>query len=740
MWQDTQRIDLFEDIERTLAGVVDYASGHIYGIGKDATLLFTAASFANNEAANSVFRSICTARSVAIVKAIDIFSAQWSGQLMSQSVGHLLGLEHDTPSCQCEMGSNCVMHQLPGSDGTPFAWQFSKCSIARMHGVWQAGQVHCLLNRPFQVSQLRECGNGIVDSSEECDCGTREQCSDPCCDPLTCTLRAHAQCAAHHPCCHRCELKKAGEVCRGSRSPCDVAEICDGKSGDCPIDGHLVDGTACGEDGQCWRGNCSDPQAQCKSLWGPESRVAEVACFEQNTNGYKYANCGSGSDAARPCLIEDTRCGTLHCQGGFATPTHSALNAFTFQFLHNDKQVQCKSIADVVFGLSVDGSSCGSGKVCVAGSCVEMTSVSAPVNCPSNNHALQCSGHGDCTTTAQCVCYAGWGGRACDIRTNSTLFRNRDDKKQMVVIPSIASGKSLDTATLLGILLIVGVFLLLLLVCLLFCYRRRSVVEIPIPSDEKLDDSLPDRTTRSIKFGNMPSYKEEKRKHKSTRHIYGALNKITEAEERESLRSRDSGSQGNGSQMLFDNRSGQSCRSDLRVPCIDRHHEHIYAESTVGIGYHNSPNRRRTHDGYATDGEAYGLRSFSYREPEDSSPTGSPHQVPSPLRLNINNYGQMLRKLQYDEEPLPMPELDSSVSFRDCNAPLDYPDDESSAVEADHDHHDLGSNTESSRGYDLDPQKPPSDGLSSPDKFDFRQSPSLFSDPFKLDMTSSMHT
>ena len=158
----------------------------------------------------------------------------------------------------------------------------------------------------------------------------------------------------------------------------------------------------------------------------------------------------------RACPIEDTLCGTLHCQGGIATPSQSALNAFTFQFLQNDKQIQCKSIANSIIGLTVEGSSCGTGRVCVAGSCVEMSSVSAPVTCPSNNYALQCSSHGDCTTTGLCVCHNGWAGKACDLRTNSTLFRNREDKKHVVVIPSIAVGKSLDTVTLLAILVAVS--------------------------------------------------------------------------------------------------------------------------------------------------------------------------------------------------------------------------------------------------------------------------------------------
>ncbi|EPB75866.1 Disintegrin [Ancylostoma ceylanicum] len=607
-----------------------------------------------------------------------------------------------------------------------------------------SGPARWLLNRwgISLPSQLRECGNGVVDGSEECDCGTRETCTDPCCDPLTCTLRAHAQCAAHHQCCHRCELRKAGEVCRSARSPCDVPETCDGKSGDCPPDGHLVDGTACGRDGQCWRGNCSDPHNQCQAIWGDGARVAEEECFKQNTRGHEYANCGSSDSTGvyRPCQAEHIRCGTLHCQDGATTPMQTALRAFTFQFQQEEKQ--CKSITDTSVGLVQDGSTCGSGRVCVAGSCVEMSSVSTPVTCPSNNHALQCSGHGDCTTTSLCVCFAGWAGVACDTRTNSTLSKNRGSSRTIVVVPSIAEGKTLDTATLLGILLLVGVVLLLLLVCLLFCYRRRSVVEIPTPSDEKLDESLPDQTQRSIKFGSMPSWRDEKRRRKSNKHVYGALNRITEADERDSasLRSRESGSQNAGSQLLFDpnHQMIPYGRPDMVLP--DRIHEHIYAESAI-IMSNSSP--------IHLDHPMRSLNSWS-----KSPSTSAEHIAPTPLRLN--NIKQLLRNLQNDDDMVD--ELrEDNMELLDTRYPLEaygstykplgeiIGEEELSGVEADH---DLGSNTESSRGYELDQRGGDArldtgEARSSPvgrTACDFRQSPSLFNDSFKLEMSSSIHT
>lgn len=45
-------------------------------------------------------------------------------------------------------------------------------------------------------------------------------------------------------------------------------------------------------------------------------------------------------------------------------------------------------------GVVMDGSNCGTGKVCVQGICSPLVQVAPPAHCPSNNLAYQCSGHG----------------------------------------------------------------------------------------------------------------------------------------------------------------------------------------------------------------------------------------------------------------------------------------------------------------------------------------------------------
>lgn len=731
-WMDAQRLDAHAVIERTLSGAIEYVTGHIYHIPKDASLVFTRESFANNEVTSAAFGSVCTARAVSLQRAIDTYTVHETGQIVAQGIAHVLGIDHDSSDCSCEMGNQCVMGKQIGTIGSPFLWQFSRCSIARMHSVLQSGHLQCLLNRPLQASSLRHCGNGMVDDGEECDCGPRDECFDPCCDPLTCTLRAHAQCAAHQPCCHRCQLRPAGHICRPSHSICDVPEVCTGEHGDCPSDGYLIDGTVCGINGQCWKGNCSDIEQQCRHLWGEDSSSADEHCFERNQLGAEYGNCGEDRDGKlKKCALENVRCGTLHCRGGTQSPIDHRLNSFNLQFLHEAKQIQCKMVTQSVFGMVSDGSNCGSGKVCVQGMCLPLTQVSPPVHCPSNNLALQCSGHGDCTTSERCLCFDGWTGNACDVRSNtSRRISLTTSTPNDLIIPSIAAGRTLNTTTLLAILLLVGVVLLMLLICLLFCYRRRSAIEFPEgPLDEKMNESIPENIQRSIKFGTMPSYREEKRKRKKNKRVYDALQRINEAsDERDSvsLKSRESGSNGQtpnsavGStisysespyvsrQPMLSNIISGSTSSILKKENSASRRlfsgSDLYNESPCGdvVG---SPSRRsamghvgglryeRNRNGYSTDSEL-GLGHYTSRYMEtfvgaDLSPTLSQSSLSriAPTPLKLNNIGMLLKQLQYNDDITSEAEL--------------------SAVEADHmDHVDLSSNTESTRGFEApDPLK-----------------------------------
>src|SRR5207253_8509607 len=84
-------------------------------------------------------------------------------------------------------------------------------------------------NRPnsgWSVSPLPVCGNGAVETKEQCDQGAANGTTASCCTSS-------------------CTFKTAGTTCRAATDVCDVAETCSGSSATCPADGFLSSSTVC---------------------------------------------------------------------------------------------------------------------------------------------------------------------------------------------------------------------------------------------------------------------------------------------------------------------------------------------------------------------------------------------------------------------------------------------------------------------------------------------------------------
>src|SRR5437870_7510378 len=74
------------------------------------------------------------------------------------------------------------------------------------------------------------CGNGSVDSGEDCDQGPSNGTAGSCCSAS-------------------CRFQPSTTVCRAAANECDVADSCTGSSATCPADTVKAAGTACTDDG-----------------------------------------------------------------------------------------------------------------------------------------------------------------------------------------------------------------------------------------------------------------------------------------------------------------------------------------------------------------------------------------------------------------------------------------------------------------------------------------------------------
>lgn len=226
--------------------------------------------------------------------------SEW--QVLAHEVGHTFGAVHDCDesACattasrdqrccplsadSCDAKGRFIMNPSTGTDINTF----SPCSIGNICSGLLRGAVRseCLTdNRGVTTITGKQCGNGIVEAGEDCDCGGTESCGDnPCCNPTTCRFTDNSVCdPSNEDCCTpQCKFAASGAICRTSTGECDPQETCPGDSSICPNDKHKNDGAGCGASGQglqCASGQCTSRLQQCQAAVGfRDTRNDTTAC------------------------------------------------------------------------------------------------------------------------------------------------------------------------------------------------------------------------------------------------------------------------------------------------------------------------------------------------------------------------------------------------------------------------------------------------------------------------------
>uniref|UniRef100_A0A8C8IZ35 ADAM metallopeptidase domain 28 n=1 Tax=Oncorhynchus tshawytscha TaxID=74940 RepID=A0A8C8IZ35_ONCTS len=389
VWTDNDKISVTAPAGATLDAFTKWRNSDLVNTKRhDNAHLISGIDFEGSTVGLAFIGTLCSDHSVGIVqdhnpRAIAV------GATLAHEMGHNLGMNHDDSSaCTCS-GNSCIM---AGALSWDIPKSFSSCSSVSYDQFLNNRNPECLLDKPDyrNVESTPVCGNGFLETGEQCDCGSLEECTNPCCNATSCTLTKGSECAAG-ACCDNCKV-------RAIHDDCDLPEYCTGKSSDCPEDVFTVNGIPCdGGRGYCNNGQCPQHHTQCVKMYGPSAETARTFCYEQNTRGLYYAYCKRPSkDQYIPCQRQDVQCGKLFCKNGNDNPNYGRMVKFS----------DCKaSFYDDTsdFGQVDTGTKCNDGKNCrksIIITCVCFCVVPLQV----------------CNHKMECQCEPGWLLPGCDAK------------------------------------------------------------------------------------------------------------------------------------------------------------------------------------------------------------------------------------------------------------------------------------------------------------------------------------
>ncbi|XP_019726168.1 disintegrin and metalloproteinase domain-containing protein 8a isoform X1 [Hippocampus comes] len=408
IWSYRDQIEVSSSPEQTLSRFLEWRQRNLLPRMKhDNAQFITGLDFEGVTVGLANTNAMCTSSSGAVNEdhnnnAIGVSST------IAHEMGHNLGLSHDTENCICgslTSKKGCIMAESVGSVPPKM---FSSCSQQQLNRFLEEINPACLLDTP-STSRLYGgpvCGNAFLEPGEECDCGTVEECKNPCCNATNCKLSTGAQCAEGE-CCHNCELKASGSVCRPKTGNCDLAEHCSGLSASCPADAYAQNGLPCNRGkGYCYNGQCPSRQQHCKRLWGPDAEVAADACF------YQHGGCRK-SLFTRRCFGQEQSCGTLFCSGGWEFPVTSRKSFYKVGNEEcNEATMNPEDNYPADLGMVPTGTKCGNNMVCHNQKCQDITNIRAY---GTNDCSTKCNNHGVCNHQSKCHCDPGWAPPYCEV-------------------------------------------------------------------------------------------------------------------------------------------------------------------------------------------------------------------------------------------------------------------------------------------------------------------------------------
>ncbi|KAK6329086.1 hypothetical protein J4Q44_G00010640 [Coregonus suidteri] len=422
-WSSQNMVSVGDDPLLTLRDFMKYRKESIKE-HSDATHLFSGRTFQSSRSGTAYIGGICSLTRGGGVNEYGNVGpmAITLCQSLGQNIGMMWNKEHPTAGdCRCpDPWLGCIMEDT----GYYLPRKFSRCSVDEYLRFLQQGGGSCLFNKPSNLLDSPECGNGFVEVGEECDCGSHVDCArsgGACCKK--CTLTHNAMCS-NGLCCGDCRYELRGVTCREVTNDCDVPETCPGDSSQCPHNVHKLDGYMCDAgQGRCFGGRCKTRDGQCRSLWGHNS--ADRFCYEKlNAEGTEKGNCGRDTSGQGwvQCNKQDVLCGFLLCTNMSAKPRFGDLQGdlTSLTIYHQNRYLDCRGGHAVLedgsdLGYVEDGTPCGPNMMCLDRRCLPVPTFNLST-CPGSSPGSRiCSHHGTCSNEVRCICDPDYTGKDCSV-------------------------------------------------------------------------------------------------------------------------------------------------------------------------------------------------------------------------------------------------------------------------------------------------------------------------------------
>ncbi|XP_038844482.1 disintegrin and metalloproteinase domain-containing protein 11-like [Salvelinus namaycush] len=421
-WSSANMVPVVTDPLTTLQNFMKYRKDSIKE-QSDAVHLFSGRTFQSSRSGTAYTGGVCS-----LTRGGGINEYGNVGPMaitLCQSLGQNIGMRWNNirssaGDCRCpDSWLGCIMEDT----GYYLPRKFSRCSVDEYIQFLLQGGGSCLFNKPNKLLDPPECGNGFVETGEECDCGSQLECArsgGACCKK--CTLTHDAMCSSGL-CCSGCRYELRGAVCRQAVNDCDIPESCTGDSSQCPHNVHKLDGYMCdSSQGRCYSGRCRTLDGQCKGLWGYNS--ADRFCYEKlNAEGTEKGNCGRSPEGQGwlQCNKPDVLCGFLFCANMTVKPKFGDLEGevTSLTIYHQNKYLDCRGGHVLLedgsdLGYVEDGTPCGPNMMCLDRRCLPVAAFNLST-CSGSTLGRTCSDHGTCSNEVKCICDRDYTGKDCSV-------------------------------------------------------------------------------------------------------------------------------------------------------------------------------------------------------------------------------------------------------------------------------------------------------------------------------------